>query len=87
MADAEALTRIRGAHKASGTKMLGQAETLLGADSIDVDGLVVLHGSIVSKLKTINTLDSEVTPEDQLDAEVTEADEYTSKYNSELTEY
>ena len=82
MTDEEALARkknVRGAHRASATRLMNQADTLLAATPMDAD---VLQTTLSAKLKTLETLNAEIeelTPEAQLEDEIGRADEYSEK--------
>ena len=79
--------KVRGAHRASATRLMGQAETLKTATPVDLDEVVLIQTSLSSKLKTLGELDAaliELTPEEQLEEEIGRADEYSENIRRTL---
>ena len=87
---AEELSRkrmVRGAHRSSAVRLMGQADTRIGATPIDVDELTLLQASLSSKLTVLEALDTEIvvlTPEDQLEEEIAKADDYSERVRRTL---
>ena len=90
MTDEEALARkknVRGAHRASATRLMNQADTLLAATPMDADDVALLQTTLSAKLKTLEILNAEIeelTPEAQLEDEIGRADEYSEKIQRTL---
>ena len=60
---------VRAAHRSSTTKLLNQADAVLGAEPLDADELVLLQTNLTTKIKTLEALNVEIvelTPKDQL---------------------
>lgn len=73
---------VRAAHRASATRLMNQADSLIGASPLNTDELTLLQTSLSAKLKTLETLNAEIvdlTPEAQLEEEIGRADEYSEK--------
>ena len=87
---AEELSRkrmVRGAHRSSAVRLMGQADTRIGAMPIDMDELTLLQASLSSKLTVLEALDTEIvvlTPEDQLEEEIAKADNYSERVRRTL---
>ena len=73
MSSEEALARkkkVRAAHRSSATRLMGQADALIGISPIDADELALLQTNLSTKLTTLETLNTEIvelTPEAQLE--------------------
>lgn len=91
MTEAEALPRkrrIRAGHRASATRILGQAATALAETPLDPDRLSLLKLTLDEKLETLKSLDVEIielTPEEALEEEIQQSDEYKEKVYDALT--
>lgn len=73
---------IRAAPRSSTTRLLNQADTLLGAEPPDTDELELIQTNITAKMEILGGLNVDIvglTPDDQLDNEVERADEYSEK--------
>lgn len=73
---------VRTAHKASATRLMNQADALIGATPINTDELALLQTTLSNKhtkLETLNAAIVELTPEVQLEEEIGRADEYSEK--------
>ena len=71
--------RIRAGHRASATRTLNQIDTLLVAPGTEEQKLAQLKLSLEEKLTTLRQLDAEIlelTGEDDLEAEIQQADEF-----------
>ena len=88
--EAEALRRkksIRAGHRASATRILGHITTAL-ADTPDPDRLALLKLTLNEKLDTLRKFDSEIielTPEDGLEGEIQQSDEYKERMYDAVT--
>ncbi len=88
MTDAEVSTRkrrIRAGHKASA---LGQLAVALGETPPNPDRLSLLQQTLEQKLETLKGLDTEIielTPEETLDDEIQQADDYRERIYEALT--
>ena len=72
-------TRVCAAHRAGATRLINQARDLLGSE-LDADELTLLQTNLSSKSKTLEALNAqivELTPDDQLEDEIGQADEYS----------
>lgn len=79
--------KVRAAHQTSATRLMGQAETLIGTTPINHDELALVQTNLSAKLTTLDTLNSEIvelTPGDQLEDEIGRADEYSEKIQRTL---
>ena len=83
--DEEALARkkkVRGAHRASATRLMGQAEALMAERPVKIDELSLRQTSLSKKAKILATLDDEIIDavnDDQLEEEIGRADEYSEQ--------
>ena len=83
--DEEALARkkrVRGAHRASTTRLMGQAEALMAERPVKIDELSSRQTSLSKKAKILATLDDEIidaVDDDQLEEEIGRADEYSEQ--------
>ena len=71
--------KTRSGHRASATRLVNQATTAMGEDDIDADRLSMIQQSLAAKVKTLESLDeelSELVPEDELEEEIQNTDEY-----------
>ncbi len=74
--------RVRGGHQLSATRTLGQVANSLEESPVDAKRLTVLKLSLEEKLKTLKELNAEIielVPEDDLEAEIQQADECHEK--------
>ncbi|XP_064388661.1 uncharacterized protein LOC135336735 [Halichondria panicea] len=91
MTDTEVSTRkrrIRAGHKASATRTLGQLAVALGETHPNPDRLSLLQQTLEQKLETLKGLDTEIielTPEETLDDEIQQADDYRERIYEALT--
>lgn len=91
MTDSEALTRkkrIRSGHRASATRILGQITTSLAGTPPDIDRLSMLKLTLEEKLDVLKGFDAEITeltPEDSLDDEIQQSDEYKERIYEALS--
>ena len=88
MTDTEVSTRkrrIRAGHKASATRTLGQLAVALGETPPNPDRLSLLKQTLEQKLDTLKGLDTELTPEETLDDEIQQVDEYQERIYEALT--
>ena len=79
--------KLCGAHRASATRLVGQAEALIAETSIDGNELALLQTSLSSKFTMLEALNKEIvelTPEDQLEEEVGRADDYAARIQKAL---
>ena len=79
--------KVRAAHRTSATRLMGQAEALIGTTPINHDELALVQTNLSAKLTTLDTLNSEIvelTPGDQLEDEIGRADEYSEKIQRTL---
>ena len=89
--DAERLARrkrIRAGHKASATRILGQVASTLEGTPPDTDRLSLLKLTLSEKLDVLKGLDAEIiemTPEDGLEDEIGQSDEYKERLYDALT--
>ena len=70
--------RVRAGHRASTTRFLGQVESAVVGESLDVAKITQLRRSLEDKLKALNTLDDTIltlTPEEAIEEEIVQADE------------
>ena len=80
MTEAEALPRkrrIRTGHRASATRILGQAATTLAEMPLDPDRLSLLRLTLDEKLETLKSLDVEIIeliPEEALEEEIQQSE-------------
>ena len=95
MSDAEELARkrkVRGGHRGSTTRILGQVEHAIAGIPPDVPKITQLKRSLEEKLQSLSTLDDEIlelVPVDTIDDEILQADEtkekiYTALYQLEF---
>lgn len=80
--------KIRAGHKASATHILGQISTALGKTLLDVDKLSLLKLTLTKKLDVLKTLDTEIieiTPEEGLEEEIRQSNEYKERLYEALT--
>lgn len=73
---------VRAAHRASATRLMNQAELLIGADPMNPDDLTLLQTNLSTKLTTFGDLNGEIVelnPEAQLEDEIGRADEYSER--------
>ena len=81
MSEVEQLARkrkVRGGHRASATRILGQIEPAITAEPLDVSKINQLKRSLEDKLQSVSELDQailDLTPEDSLEEEIVQADE------------
>ena len=81
MTEAEQLARqkkLRGGHRASSIRILGQVGPAIAADPLDVSKINQLKRSLEDKLRSLSDLDQSIldlTPEDSLEDEIVQADE------------
>ena len=81
MSEAEQLLRkkrVRAGHRASATRIQGQITTTLGAVPPNAERLSTLKLALEAKQKTLKELDAEIvvlTPDEELDDEIQQADE------------
>ena len=78
---------VRAAHRSSTTRLLNQADAVLGAEPLNADELVLLQTNLTAKIKTLEALNVEIvelTPEDQLENEIERADEYSERVQRAL---
>lgn len=91
MSSEEALARkkkVRAAYRSSATRLMGQADALIGTTPIDADELALLQTNLSTKLTTLETLNTEIvelTPEAQLE-EIGKADEYSERVQRALVQ-
>jgi len=74
--------RLRGGHRGSATRTMNTIDALLAEESPDLARLAQLKRSLEEKLSTLTRLDSEIldlTEDENLDAEIQEADEYKDR--------
>ena len=89
--EAEALARrkkIRAGHKASTTRILGQVTSALDDTPPNAHRLSLLKLTLTEKLETIKGLDAEIveiTPEEGLEEEIRQSDEYKERIYDALT--
>ena len=70
--------KTRSGHRASTTRLVNQATTAMGED-IDADRLSMIQRSLAAKVKTLESLDEELSklvPDDELEEEIQNTDEY-----------
>ena len=88
MSEGEAATllarkkKIRSGHKSSTTRLMTRATTALEAEVVDVDELSFLQQRITEKRELLKTLDSELAelvPDEGLEEEIQQADEYLER--------
>ena len=90
MSSEEALARkkkIRGAHRTSATRLMGQAGALIEGTPVNADELTLLQTNLSTKLMTLEALKTEIvelTPEGQLEEEIGRADEYSENIQRTL---
>ncbi len=80
--------KIRAGHRASATRILGQVEPALAETPVDIDRLSQLKRMLEDKLETLKLLDGEVveaTPEEGIEDEIQQADEYNERLYSSLS--
>lgn len=86
----EALTRkksVRAAHRSSATRLMNQADALIGATPTNADELALLQANLSTKLTTLEALNVDIvdlTPAAQLEEEIGRADEYSEKIRRTL---
>ena len=88
MAEAEALARrkkIRAGHKASATRILGQIASVLAETHPDADRLSSTQADSQDTLKGLEAEIIEITPEDGLEDEIQQSDEYKERIYDALT--
>ena len=71
--------KVRGAHRASVTRLLGQVDGLTRATPADIDELTLCEANLTAKLTQLQALDAEILDEGQLEDEVGASDEYAEK--------
>lgn len=74
--------RLRTGHRSSTTRTLGQIAAALGESPADLERLAILKLTLKEKLKTLKELDAKIVglvSEDELEAEIQQADEYQEK--------
>lgn len=77
--------RVRAGHKASATRILGQISSALEKTPPDADRLSLLKLTLTEKLDVLKALDAEIieiTPEEGLEEEIGQSDEYKEKYEA-----
>lgn len=80
--------RIRAGHKASATRILGQITSALTETPPNADRLSLLKLTLSEKLETLKGLDAEIiemTPEEGLDDEIGQSDEFKERLYDALT--
>ena len=80
--------RIRAGHRASATRTMGQVDAAVGASPVDPDILTLLKLTLTEKLETLKKFDSEIIeliPEDDLEDEIQQSDEYRERIYAALT--
>ena len=80
--------RIRAGHRASATRTMGQVDSAVGASPVDPDKLSLLKLTLTKKLETLKKFNSEIielTPEDDLEDEIQQSDEYRERIYATLT--
>lgn len=80
--------RIRAGHRSSTTRLLSEVDTAIGASPLEDDKLSQLKLCLDEKLQTLKQLDAEIVelvPEEELEAEITGADECKERIFSALT--
>ena len=74
--------KVRAGHKASTTRLTARAMTALEAENIDVDQLSLIQRRITEKREVLKNLDSEMAelvPDDELEEEIQQADEFLDR--------
>ena len=80
--------KIHAGHRASATRLLNQVDSALAATPTDNDTLAQLKLSLHEKLETLKQQDSEVvdlTPEERLDEDIEQAEDYKDNVHRALT--
>ena len=80
--------RIRAGHRASATRILGQIASTLAETPHNADRLSLLKLTLSEKLETLKGLDAEIietTPEEGLDDEIGQSDEFKERLYDALT--
>ena len=70
--------RVRGGHRSSTTRILGQVQPSITSEPLDVSKITQLKRSLEGKLQSLSTLDDEIlalTPEEAIEDEIVQADE------------
>ena len=74
--------KTRAGHRASATRLVNQATTVMGGEEVDTDQLSLIKQMLVEKVETERILDGEmadIVPDDELEAEIQGADEYKER--------
>ena len=91
MTEAEQLAKqkkLRGGHRASSTRILGQVGPAIAADPLHVSKINQLKRSLEDKLRSLSDLDQSIldlTPEDSLEDEIVQADEIKERLYDALS--
>ena len=93
MTEAEELARkrrLRAGHRASTTRSLGQVQTSISADPLDISKINQLRLSLEDKLQSLSDLDREIlelTPEDAVETKIVQADEVKQRLYAALSKF